>query len=280
MDKAFIAILAASLAAAICTPTLHAQTWYAQYNPAAETFPDDQGWLRQNTPDDTEPWLADSLLHMDTTILQYLNWQYHDAYICFHADQGFVLECRLKVNSSSYVDIPSSRWRIGYIFSATDTLGRIFRVGIADTGVIMSNDADWYYANSTSFVPYATAGDFHTYRLLVQDGLGQLSIDATPILSLPVGPINQMPANTILFGDATYHAESHTQTAYVRFGSTQTPGDLNDDTQVDLQDLALLSQNWLNDDCSCTNPCNNADLNHSTTVDLADFALFAQHWPN
>ena len=54
------------------------------------------------------------------------------------------------------------------------------------------------------------------------------------------------------------------------------PGDLNLDDQVNLEDVANLSVDWLRtvgcDECSV------ADLNHDRKVDLADVALLAQGW--
>ena len=212
---------------------------------------------------------------MDTTIRQYLNWRYLDAYICFPADHGFVVEFELKVNSSDddYVDIPADRWRIGYIVWLGNSNGRGFRIGIADTGVILSNDAEWYYSNSSPFVSYDTTGSFHTYRFVVRNDLGQLMIDGAPIVSLAVGNINQGPSNTIIFGDATYHAASNTEMTYIRFGLTKEPGDANGDDEVDLVDLSILAQYWLMPGCGCPDACSGADLDHSGCVDLKDFAL-------
>lgn len=53
-------------------------------------------------------------------------------------------------------------------------------------------------------------------------------------------------------------------------------GDLNEDCAVDLQDLAVFAEQWLDSpDCS-QSPC--ADLDNSGAVDLADLAILSQHW--
>ncbi len=262
----------------VCCDCLHAEIWFVTYDASENTLPDQQGWVLQNTPADTDPWMAGGLLRMDTTVLQYLNWRYLDAYVCFPSDHGFILEFELKVNSSTYVDIPSSRWRIGYIVSVADSQGRIFRIGIAGSGVIISNDAEWYYSHSSPFVGYDTTDGFHTYKFVVQNNLGQLWIDDVPIVSLAAGATNQQTPNCVLFGDATFHADSDTEMTYFRFGLTKTPGDANGNDEINLLDLKILAQNWLRTDCSCPDACNGADLNQSGGVDLFDYAILAGQW--
>jgi hypothetical protein len=54
--------------------------------------------------------------------------------------------------------------------------------------------------------------------------------------------------------------------------------DLVTDGCVNWADVAVLSEQWLFDNCSADDWCNGADLNHSGKVDFSDFALLAQHW--
>jgi hypothetical protein len=52
---------------------------------------------------------------------------------------------------------------------------------------------------------------------------------------------------------------------------------LNGDYDVDIVDLAMIVNHWLE---SCTTPdwCEGCDINESGLVDFADFALFADTW--
>jgi hypothetical protein len=52
-------------------------------------------------------------------------------------------------------------------------------------------------------------------------------------------------------------------------------GDLNHDCVLDLLDLKLFVEQWLNHDCLQTGWCNEVDLNYDSAVDFSDFADFA-----
>ena len=64
----------------------------------------------------------------------------------------------------------------------------------------------------------------------------------------------------------------------VRKLSCPNSADISGDGSVDLDDLAILAQQWLNNDCISTNNCSGADLNHTYSVDLHDFALISAAW--
>jgi hypothetical protein len=241
-------------------------------------LPEQQGWDVINNPSDTQPVIQNSLLCSNTTVLQYLYWYRTDKYICFPPSDGFVMEFELKINTSEYINISSNRWRIGYIALVADYQGRTFRIGIADTGVILSNDYDWSYANSSSFVPYATADGFHVYRFVIQNNIGQLKIDGNPVVSLAAGAINQTTPNRIMFGDGTYHALHDAQLTYFRYGATKKTGDTDGDGLVDLTDLEKVAYHWLSDNCGCMLCCDGADLNHSGKVELEDLAILCLGW--
>ncbi|MDD5328189.1 MAG: M6 family metalloprotease domain-containing protein [Phycisphaerae bacterium] len=56
-------------------------------------------------------------------------------------------------------------------------------------------------------------------------------------------------------------------------------GDLNLDCCVDIEDLVVLTNRWLNTDCDYPNGwCYGTDLNRSGAVNLYDLAEFAEHW--
>lgn len=255
-------------------------TWLGWYDAGLNTLPEQQGWSITNSPADSQPWMENNVLCTHSTVLQYLYWVRTDKYICFPTDHGLVVEFELKINSSQYTNISSNRWRTGYTVWAADHLGRTIRVGIADAGVILSNDYDWGYENSSSFAPYTTTDGFHVYRLVIQNHIGQLSIDGNPVVTIPAGSVNQTTPNRILFGDATYHAFHNAELKFLRYGLTLKTGDTDGDSVVDLTDLANVAYHWLSNDCGCMSCCDGADMNHSGSVNLEDLAIISLGWIN
>ncbi|MBN1124584.1 MAG: VCBS repeat-containing protein [Sedimentisphaerales bacterium] len=57
--------------------------------------------------------------------------------------------------------------------------------------------------------------------------------------------------------------------------SRPTPGDIQDDGRVDLQDLAAQSRYWQRTDCG---NCAGADLNRDGQVNLFDLMILVEHW--
>jgi hypothetical protein len=253
-------------------------TWLGCYDAGLNTLPEQQGWTVVNNLPDNPPVILNDLLISDTTVLQYLYWSRTDKYICFPADQGVIVEFELKINTSQYVEISENRWRTGYAVWITDYQGRTCSIGIADTGVILSNHFDWIYTNSSLFVPYNTTDGFHVYRFVVQNNIAQLKIDGNPVVSLAVGAVGQDTPNTILFGDGTYHAAHNAELAYLRYGVIKKTGDTGNDGLVDMTDLEMVVYNWLAGNCGCMSCCDGADLNHSGKVDLEDLAILALGW--
>jgi len=65
-------------------------------------------------------------------------------------------------------------------------------------------------------------------------------------------------------------------------GDPQHPrpvADLTGDCKVDLLDISILAQNWLDRPCTSANDfCHRADINSDAKVDLADYDLITQQW--
>ncbi len=55
-------------------------------------------------------------------------------------------------------------------------------------------------------------------------------------------------------------------------------GDIGGNGTVDMNDIDILSEQWLNTNCSGGDWCSGADINHSGNVDFDDFALLARNW--
>ena len=56
--------------------------------------------------------------------------------------------------------------------------------------------------------------------------------------------------------------------------------DINTDSTTDLKDLALLTDNWLNNNCPMNYFCNFTDLNRDKTVNFHDYIIIANNWLN
>ena len=54
-------------------------------------------------------------------------------------------------------------------------------------------------------------------------------------------------------------------------------GDFEPDCDVDLADLQILTNSWL-DNCNWPYWCDSIDINKSGSVDMTDFALLAESW--
>ncbi|MEN6308546.1 MAG: LamG-like jellyroll fold domain-containing protein, partial [Anaerohalosphaeraceae bacterium] len=55
-------------------------------------------------------------------------------------------------------------------------------------------------------------------------------------------------------------------------------GDLNFTTDVDMEDMNLLANHWMQTDCAGPDHCGQADINRNGTVDFDDFILLADQW--
>jgi hypothetical protein len=62
--------------------------------------------------------------------------------------------------------------------------------------------------------------------------------------------------------------------AYSLIGSP----DLDDNGLLDIGDLLLFVEQWLETDCAMPQWCNGADIHRDGTVDMQDFAVIAEYW--
>jgi hypothetical protein len=83
----------------------------------------------------------------------------------------------------------------------------------------------------------------------------------------------------LVAGGAFTSAGGNAAMYWARWGVPEPiDGDLNHDCHVDLYDLKLLVERWLNDDCIYNGSCYEADLNYDFKVDFTDFARLAENW--
>ncbi len=62
------------------------------------------------------------------------------------------------------------------------------------------------------------------------------------------------------------------------FKSKLCYSDFDDSNDVGIVDFAILSSQWLVEDCDYPSWCEGTDLNYNGSIDLIDFAIFAEHW--
>jgi parallel beta-helix repeat protein len=72
--------------------------------------------------------------------------------------------------------------------------------------------------------------------------------------------------------------DGNTDMGYHYLLNTDLPGDLNYDGQVDINDLAVLLNDWLSTGCTFPYFCHGCDLTEDGKVNFEDFALFAEYW--
>jgi hypothetical protein len=61
--------------------------------------------------------------------------------------------------------------------------------------------------------------------------------------------------------------------------TTEPPGDLDHDCDVDLLDYAALGAHWMAGDCDVgNNRCSGADLSGDKVLDFNDLRAFVAHW--
>jgi hypothetical protein len=138
----------------------------------------------------------------------------------FNFGVGFVMEATIKIISSTILTSAQNNGngqRAGYYFSATDSLGRMFNLGLADTGFFLTTDQGTP-TNGIPLTPFNTTSGFHNYKLQVSSGVGKLFIDSRLVGSTPIGTSNLPgfainPPNTVWFGDGTYGGNSQIELA-------------------------------------------------------------------
>lgn len=196
------------------------------YDPALGTLPQAQGFTYvQAFTAAPQPVVAGGTLHQGPTAydgLQY--WPKSDVPINY--GNGFFVEATLKVTYSTYFpDPPNAQGqRFGWYLDVTDASGHEFTLGVASGGIAVNTDLFGSPTNGVPFTAFDTTDAFHTYRVVVAQGVGSVYIDNTLYGTTPIGAaIGTSFANRVFFGDGTREGDSQTELSGLRYGPVPEP---------------------------------------------------------
>lgn len=110
-----------------------------------------------------------------------------------------------------------------------------------------------------------------------------IDISAEPNESYIFNSWSANPSGNIVFGDiynaSTTVAISGDATITAHFYPVPLTSDIDGDGITDFVDFSLLASRWLQPDCCCSNSwCNGADLNRLGNVDIGDLAILSENW--
>lgn len=176
------------------------------YDPNLGTLPDAQGFTREEDPGFPVPVVGGGVLHtFAQTVPSATQYWYNNSNPLDFSTTPYSLEATLQVISSNYVfPLGDGTQRSGYYLWAIDAAGRSVAVGIASDGITINTDAGFTPDNGVPFTSFNTTDAFHTYRLLIANGVVTLFIDGTLFATTPVGgEIRTDVPNRVIFGDAS-----------------------------------------------------------------------------
>jgi hypothetical protein len=145
---------------------------------------------------------------------------------------------------------------------------------------------DWVYALTVYNGELIAGGYFKTAAGVTVNGIARWDGSTwEPLGSGVAGAYPDVVALTsykgeLIAGGWFEYAGGIPSVYWARWGVPEViEGDLNHDCAVDLFDLQLLVERWLNDDCLQTSWCYEADLNYDLKVGFEDFARMGDNWP-
>jgi hypothetical protein len=179
-----------------------------EYDASSNSLPEQQGWEKQGDAN-TALVFNNRLSVGPTTNVQFEYWTRPNAMIDFDSPGGVQVDFSLEVLDSDYLTLSSGNgpvWRAGWHLTLGAMDGRLLRLGISDSGVIMSKGTNNELAESTAFLPFDTQRTV-AYRIVIQNGLGALYADGIPILEIALTCSNLGgTAVATSFGDVTQYA--------------------------------------------------------------------------
>ena len=219
-SRSFTLLLTLLIFSAVSLGNTTPETNLIIYDPSLGTVPESQGFTRIETGPAIPPTVGGGILHqfpVTGTNVQF--WQVDNVPLDF-ASTSYVLEANLRVTSSNYIADIFNVQRSGYYLWAIDAVGRSFAIGVASNGITINTDGIFSIDNGVLFTPFNTTDSFHTYRLVIENGLGTLFIDGTLFASTPLeGAVRPDALNRVLFGDASGVGISETDLSLFRLAS-------------------------------------------------------------
>jgi len=176
------------------------------YNPDLGTLPEAQGFTRYEESGFPATVVGGGVLHtFAQTVPAATQYWYNNSSPLDFSTTSYSLEATLYVISSNYIfPLGDGTQRSGYYLWAIDAAGRSVAVGIASDGITINTDAGFAPDNGVPFTSFNTTDTFHTYHLLIANGVVSLFIDGTLFATTPVGgAVIPSEANYVRFGDAT-----------------------------------------------------------------------------
>jgi len=131
--------------------------------------------------------------------------------------------------------------------------------------------------------------DEHTGEPIILDGIfgtNFLGYSYDMSLNIVIGPYNSIVFDTqrAILGFDVNDISTVPDTLPNQCGDAEHPwleGDINRDCRTDINDLRMLSYEWLTDNCDWLNwNCAGCDLNRDNKVNFKDMALLARNWLN
>ncbi len=253
--------------------------WQYAYYPELGTLPTEQGWpFVEGNGSSPDPTVANGIMHQGpTSTTEYQAWVKDGSLCNFRGHVPFVMECKLKIISSNYVDYGYG-WHPGWHLCASDKDKSYYALGVMQSGVRLTNTSSFPHdSRSSQFVALDTTLDFTVYRVVLFNGIGQLYVNGSPIVSLPIGSTNDH-SPFLVFGDPSALPTSELDIEYIRFGIISEPADMNTNGIVDLDDFAAFAPGWYDSNCGRPDWCGGRDFDQSGTVDSQDLLRLADNW--
>lgn len=208
-----------------------------RYDASLGTLPQAQCWtFGDGAPWSPLPTIQAGVLHQGPT--DYSNGQsWFEDSVAIDFDQGFELEVRLQIVSSTFTDFGAYR-RAGFGIHVNDYAQRSIYlwVGSASVNVAVQDVG----GTLGPVIPFDTVSSVHTYRIVTAAGMVSFSIDSVPTLSVPLGvPDAGHATSRVSFGDLSSFGSGESYIHSIVYSGT---GPLS-------APLADCNANGIEDDC-------------------------------
>lgn len=149
----------------------------------------------------------------------------------------------------------------------------------SDFSTLASKSTAFYPMNTTNDFHWYSLSVTH-HSIWDEDRVG-LTIDGQSYVVntlYHLGDINQGDYNIVGFGDLSSSGRSETLLERFSFYVQNSYGLLGDDWITGVDDLLIFAEQWLRSDCSCPDFCEQADINQDGRVDIKDLSVICDMW--